>query len=123
MKFSEEHDNQQFTITGYDDHAIGINGQNITQGFIIAADHFNKDWQPRVFADLNPQHLETVFALQPEIILLGTGQEQQLPEKDVYLSLINSAIGFEIMNTQAACRTFTILTADNRKVAAALFCK
>jgi uncharacterized protein len=39
------------------------------------------------------------------------------------LNLINSGIGFEIMNTQAACRTFNILMADDRNVVAALFCK
>jgi uncharacterized protein len=122
MKFSEEHDEQPFTITGYDEQTIRINDQEITQGLIVAADHFNANWQPKVFAELKPQHLEAVFMLQPEIILLGTGREQIFPEKEVYLSLIRSTIGFEIMNTQAACRTFSILTADNRKVAAALFC-
>jgi len=123
MKFSEEHEEQQFVITGYDNETVRINGKGFSQGFILTSDHFNPDWEPQVFNNLKPHHLEAIFALQPEVILLGTGVKQLFPQKEVYLSLVNSPIGFEIMNTQAACRTFNILTADNRKVAVALFCR
>jgi uncharacterized protein len=122
MKFSEEHNDNQFTITGYDDQNIRINNKSFKQGFILTPSHFTPDWQPQVFSDLQAQHLNAIFALQPEFILLGTGIKQLFPEKEVYLSLVNSSIGFEIMNTQAACRTFNILMADDRNVAAALFC-
>ncbi|MCK5916930.1 MAG: Mth938-like domain-containing protein [Cocleimonas sp.] len=123
MKFSEEHDDTQFTITGYDDQSVRINDNSFNQGFILTPNHFNSDWQPQTFIDLQAQHLEAIFALQPEVILLGTGIKQVFPEKEIYLNLVNSGIGFEVMNTQAACRTFNILMADDRNVAAALFCK
>jgi uncharacterized protein len=121
MKFSEEHDEQQFVITGYDKKSVRINDKGFSQGFILTSEYFNPNWEPQRFNHLNPQHLEEIFALEPEVILLGTGAKQLFPEQEVYLSLVNSTIGFEVMNTQAACRTFNILTADNRKVAAALF--
>jgi uncharacterized protein len=121
MKFSEEHDEQAFVITGYDKASVRINDKGFTHGFILTSEYFNPDWKPQRFSHLKPQHLEEIFALEPEVILLGTGAKQLFPEKEVYLSLVNSTIGFEVMNTQAACRTFNILTADNRKVAAALF--
>jgi uncharacterized protein len=122
MKFSEEHDDQQFVITGYDQHSVNINGSTFHQGMIVSSDYFNPNWQPQTFSALKSHHLDELFELQPEIILLGTGTQQTFPEKNLYLSLINASIGFEIMNTQAACRTFNILTADNRNVVAALFC-
>jgi uncharacterized protein len=122
MKFSEEHEDQQFVITGYNKDNVQINNINFQHGLIITSDYFNPNWQPQAFADLQHQHLDTLFDLQPEIILLGTGIKQVFPEKAVYLRLIHSSISFELMNIQAACRTFNILTADNRKVAAALFC-
>lgn len=122
MKFSEEHEDQQFVITGYNKDSVQINETDFQHGLIITADYFNPDWQPQAFTDLQPQHLDALFEAQPEIILLGTGVKQIVPKKSVYLRLIRSSIGFELMNTQAACRTFNILTADNRKVAAALFC-
>ncbi len=123
MKFSEEHDDKQFVITGYDDQSIHINNQHFNQGFILTLDHFKPDWTPRIYADLEVTHLNDIFELKPELILLGTGEKQVFPPKEIYLSLIHSKIGFEVMNTQAACRTFNILTADNRNVAAALFFK
>ena len=121
MKFSEEHDNRQYTITGYDQQSIRINDRRFNQGVILTSDHFNPDWQPQVYADLEVSHLDDIFVLQPELILLGTGEKQIFPAKDIYLALVRSGIGFEVMNTQAACRTFNILTADDRNVAAALF--
>jgi len=121
MKFSEEHDNQQFVITGYDHQSVQINNKDFNHGFILTPDNFKPDWSPKVYADLQVIHLDEIFSLKPELILLGTGEKQLFPSKDIYLSLINSKIGFEVMNTQAACRTFNILTADNRNVALALF--
>jgi uncharacterized protein len=123
MKFSEAHDDNHFVITGYEDQSIRINDKSFTQGFILTPEHFDPNWQPVVFTDLQARHLEAIYVLQPEVILLGTGIKQVFPEKEVYLSLINSGVGFEIMNTQAACRTFNILMADDRNIAAALFCK
>lgn len=121
MKFSEEHDSEQYAITGYDHQSVRINDKRFDQGFILSANHFNPNWQPQVYTDLEVFHLDEVFALQPEVILLGTGTKQTFPPKDIYAALINSKIGFEVMNTQAACRTFNILIADNRNVVAALF--
>jgi uncharacterized protein len=122
MKFSEEHNDNQFTITAYDNQNICINNKSFKQGLILTPSHLNSDWQAKVFSDLQVRHLDAIFALQPEVILLGTGIKQRFPEKEVYLSLVSSSIGFEIMNTQAACRTFNILMADARNVVAALFC-
>jgi uncharacterized protein len=121
MKFSEEHENQAFVITGYDLQSIHINNKPFNRGFILSSDSFNPDWSPQSYTDLKVSHLDEIFALRPELILLGTGEKQIFPSKDIYLALIDSNIGFEVMNTQAACRTFNILTADDRNVAAALF--
>ncbi len=121
MKFSEEHDNQAFVITGYDHQSIHINDKPFNKGLILTSESFNSDWSPQTYTDLKVSHLDEIFTLKPELILLGTGKKQRLPSKDIYLALIRSNIGFEVMNTQAACRTFNILTADGRGVAAALF--
>ncbi len=121
MKFSEEHDDKRFVITGYDHQSIHINNKHFNQGFILTLDYFKPDWAPHVYADLEVADLDDIFELKPELILLGTGDKQVFPSKEIYLTLIHSNIGFEVMNTRAACRTFNILTADNRNVAAALF--
>ncbi len=121
MKFCEDHNQNQYQITGYDNESVRVNDKTFDTGFIVTPNHFIYNWQPQKYIDLNTHHLEQLFNLTPDIILLGTGSKQIFPPKDIYLALIKSAIGFEVMDTQAACRTFNILMSEDRNVAAALF--
>ena len=54
-------------------------------------------------------------------LLLGTGARQRFPHPSLLRPLASARIGFEVMDTHAACRTYSILVSEGRKVAAALF--
>ena len=56
----------------------------------------------------------------PEIVLLGTGLAQHFPHPRLTAALANARVGIEVMDTRAACRTFNILIAEDRRVVAAL---
>lgn len=84
------------------------------------ADHVLTDWNATDFASLTPAHFEYFLALKPEVILLGTGAKQQFAHPNLYLALINAGISIEFMDTPAACRTYNILVAEDRKVVAAV---
>jgi uncharacterized protein len=58
--------------------------------------------------------------LGAEIVLLGTGPRQRFPHPRLTAELARAGIGLEVMDLQAACRTYNILVAEERKVAAAL---
>jgi uncharacterized protein len=58
--------------------------------------------------------------VRPEIVLLGTGRKLTFPNMRIFNALRRAQIGFEVMDTQAACRTYNILLAESRNVAAAL---
>ena len=58
--------------------------------------------------------------LGAEIVLLGTGARQRFPHPRLTRALAQAGIGLEVMDLQAACRTYNILVAEERKVAAAL---
>jgi uncharacterized protein len=58
--------------------------------------------------------------LKPELILIGTGHKQRFPKPEFLKSLILAKIGFEIMDSQAACRTYNILVGEGRQVLLAL---
>ena len=58
--------------------------------------------------------------VKPEVVLLGTGAKQQFARPDLYRALIQARIAVEFMNTPAACRTYNILVAEDRKVIAAI---
>ena len=55
-----------------------------------------------------------------EFVLLGAGAVNALPPRPVREALQRAGIGLEFMDTPSACRTYNILTAEGRKLAAAL---
>jgi uncharacterized protein len=61
-----------------------------------------------------------VLALEPEVVLLGTGARQQFLHPSRLAPIYRAGVGVEIMTTAAACRTFNILVAEERRVVAAL---
>jgi uncharacterized protein len=87
---------------------------------LFCADALHADWPPRTVAELLPEHFALAFDWQPEIILLGTGARQVLPDRAIYAAILTRGIGFEVMGTGAACRTFNVLVGENRRVAAGI---
>ena len=75
--------------------------------------------RPQIAA-IGSRGFEPVLGLGPELVLLGTGSRQQFPDPRVLRILYEQRIGVEIMDTSAACRTFNVLVAESRAVAAAL---
>jgi uncharacterized protein len=77
-------------------------------------------WEAPSFAGLKPSHFAQIAELKPELVIIGTGLRQRFPRPDLLKALINAKIGFEIMDTQAACRTYNILVGEGRQAMAAL---
>jgi uncharacterized protein len=107
-------------IQSYAAGSITVNETIYTASLLLAPDRLIADWPPQTFADLAPQHLATVAALQPEIVLLGTGRILRFPDDQILAPLIDNDIGYEIMDTGAACRSYNILMSEGRRVVAAL---
>lgn len=61
-----------------------------------------------------------IGALQPELVIVGTGKKQVFLNPKILQPLIKAKIGFEMMDSQAACRTYNILMGEGRKVLAAI---
>jgi len=55
-----------------------------------------------------------------EIVLPGTGAQLRFPRPEILRPLLEAGVGVEVMDVQAACRTYNILVSEERKVAAAL---
>ena len=92
----------------------------VTQSLILTGQQIITDWEPGQPDELTAAHLDVVLSLEPELVLLGTGARQQFPSTDIMQPLHQARIGIEVMDTAAACRTFNILVAEGRHVAAAL---
>ena len=74
------------------------------------------------FADLTPSHIDALVEEygSPEILLIGTGLSMALLPKELRLHLEELGIGYDVMSTGAAARTFNVLTIEGRDVAALL---
>lgn len=79
-------------------------------------------WSATAAADFRPADFEFVLSsLEPPItLLLGTGTEQVWPAPEIYEAFAKANIGLEPMSTGAAARTYNILVAEKRRIAAAL---
>ena len=108
------------TITGYGDGYVEINKTPCKHAVLISSDGTISEWPIKTFQALEPSHFEQMVALKPELILIGTGIKQRFPKPELLKSLISAKIGFEIMNSQAACRTYNILVGEGRRVLLAL---
>jgi uncharacterized protein len=121
MKFAEDHNNAHYKIDGYESTGININGRLFDQPLVLSPMEFIEHWTPQNMSELNPEHLDEIFAMKPEVILLGTGEKQIFPRNEIMRRFAQEKIGYEIMTTQAACRTFNILMSEDRNVVAGFF--
>jgi uncharacterized protein len=87
---------------------------------VLTASEIVFDWPPGSVEELQLDHLQAVLALKPQIILLGTGERQVFPASAIGAAIQAAGIGFEVMDTRAACRTYNVLVQEGRRVAAAL---
>ncbi len=87
---------------------------------IVTPTKIISDWPPQSFHDLDASYFEALVALEPELVILGTGKYLRFPSPAVTRALIDANVGFEVMDTGAACRTYNILMSEGRKVVAAL---
>ena len=108
------------TITGYGDGYVEINKTPYTHAVLLSSDGTISDWPVQSYEGLEATHFAQMVDLKPELILIGTGIRQRFPKPELLKSLISAKIGFEIMDSQAACRTYNILVGEGRQVLLAL---
>ena len=121
MKMHRDNTAGAHRVTGYGAGYVSVNEEQLTRSFIVTAEALVTDWGPQSVAELDEAALEAVALLSPAIVLLGTGSEQCFPPSSLLAPMLGRGIGIEVMTTAAACRTYNILVAEGRSVAAGLF--
>jgi len=107
------------TFSGYGDGYVLVNGQRFGTNLIVTPEQL-LPWNAAGFDALTEADFEALAGLNLEILLLGTGPKQRFPHPRLTRALAAKRIGVEAMDLQAACRTYNILMAEERRVAAAL---
>ncbi len=95
-------------------------GEQIFHGSLLLSPQTIDAWPPQRLTDIEDDHWQQVLALTPDLVLLGTGVQQQFLPPAGLAALYRAGIGIEQMTTEAACRTFNVLAAEERRVVAAL---
>ncbi len=120
MKLHLHTSEQQYQINGVDSDAVIINRQRYTQPVIVSEQALSTDWFQGAWETLDAEQLAAILDFRPEVVLLGTGDKQRFIHPRHTQAFLSANIAVECMTTAAACRTFNILTAEGRKVVAAL---
>jgi len=107
------------TFTGYGEGYVLVNGERRASSLIVLPERI-LEWPVGSFAELAEPHFAQIAALAPEVVLLGTGARQRFPHPRLTAPLARAGAGLEVMDVQAACRTYNILMAEDRRVVAAL---
>jgi uncharacterized protein len=120
LKLHADTPTTQNTVTAYGPGFVEINRVRHTTNLIITPDYV-EPWPVASFEALDTASFERLRDLRSEVVLLGTGSRQRFPHPRLTRPLTEARVGLEVMDTQAACRTYNILAAESRKVSAALF--
>lgn len=119
MKFTSDKA-QGNIIRSFKPGEIHLRDQVLTTNVIIGPEHIFPDWQPARFEDLSIADFQIALDQHPDIILFGAGATQRFLDIAVTTEIMRSGVAIEVMPTDAACRTFNILIAENRAAVAAL---
>jgi len=120
MEFNLELPGNHFFVRSIGEQGIRVNDDYYTRPFILSAQRIVPEWPVQSVEDMDEASLQIIFELEPEVVLVGTGQHQEFLPPGVQMHFYRNDTGFEVMTTDAACRTFNVLVAEGRHVVAAL---
>lgn len=116
----ERDNNSGNVIRSFSTGELRINDTVFTAPVIVSTEAIIENWCPAGIAALSITDFTPALDAEPEVILFGTGTRQIFPPGAVITDIMRRGIGFEVMDTGAACRTFNVLAAERRRVVAAL---
>ncbi len=119
MKFTQQHPEGLNLIRRYGPGFVAVGDREIRSSCIVSALALEA-WQPRNVDELGLEHLTPLFELEPEVVILATGERQRFPRAALRAEFATRKIGIEVMEIGAACRTYNVLVGEERKVLAAI---
>jgi len=102
------------------DGMITVNEHTFDRSVIITPGHIIQDWRPQRIDDLTAGDLHRITDLGVELVILGTGSRQVFPPVSILEPLVTASLGYEIMDTRAAARTYNIVASEGRNAAVAI---
>ncbi len=110
------------SIDAYGDGGFRLSGER-REGSLLILNDEARAWPVTSLAEATPDSLAPVLTAGPrevEFLLLGVGLTNAMPPRPLREALQKAGIGLEFMDTAAAARIYNVLTAEGRRLAAAL---
>ena len=110
----------QNTIFGYGAGYINVNGSQLAHPLIVTPEKLISPWNVGDIATLSFADFAELIVLKPTLVVFGSGSLFRFPDPHIMVAFSQAGIGFDVMDTGAACRTYNVLMSEGRSVAAAL---
>lgn len=112
---------QRKLVDGYGNGGFKVAGERIA-GSLLITSTTAMVWDVTTPQDVTLAALEPLLSVEAgvEILLFGTGARMAPPMPSLRAALKARGVALELMTTGAACRTYNVLVAEGRRVAAAL---
>lgn len=120
MDLQLENDPLGYRVGSFVNNTVTIGEVRYTTSLIVTPEKVVRDWPPQHPGGLTIDDFGIILALEPELILVGTGNALRFPDSVILKGVIRAGIGIDFMDSRAACRTYNILAAEGRHVAAGI---
>ena len=120
MKLHAERIEGTNAIARHGKDGVVVNGITHTTSVLVPWRGTVVAWSARRFELLSADHFVEIALCEPELVIFGSGAKMRFAPPACLRALIEKGIGVESMDTAAACRTYNVLLAEGRAVAAAL---
>ncbi len=102
-----------------DARSVTLLDRLMDHSFLLTPAGVTESWPVNAAEILEARHVETLLALRPELVILGTGERQVFPSAAFMAGFLGKGIGIEVMDNAAAARTYNLLASEDRQVVAA----
>lgn len=119
MQLAHQSDEGHYAVRRVGAGEIQIGERRLTRSLLLAPDRCVEEFPPRTFEEFDDAAIATILALEPSVVLVGTGERQRLAPPALMAAFLTRGFGLEAMDSAAAARTFNLLAGEGRRVVAA----
>lgn len=119
MNITKGSNDAKYRIQSYNHKFFKVSEIQYPHSLILTPDSLAK-WELNCIQDLDLDHINLLLGFKPQIVIIGTGERQFWLKPEHLEHFYGQNIGIEVMDTKAACRTYSILSSEGRTVVAGL---
>ena len=118
MQLTEHRNDRQFFLRRADAQSVTVIDRTLHRSLVVSATRIVENFPVQRQDQIDTAAVGSILALEPEVVLLGTGARAVFPPQSVLAQFLERGIGLETMDSAAAARTFNVLTGEGRNVVA-----